>query len=90
MKKLSNAFSSHFINTVIFVIVTDLSGCTLTADKQSFRDNPEIRYCEERRVYYVRAEIACTPQSLFRAAWKDNQLWNKQVLEMRVSNGSVL
>uniref|UniRef100_A0A9J2PEQ8 START domain-containing protein n=1 Tax=Ascaris lumbricoides TaxID=6252 RepID=A0A9J2PEQ8_ASCLU len=48
------------------------------------RDNPEIRYCEERRVYYVRAEIACTPQSLFRAAWKDNQLWNKQVLEMRV------
>ncbi|KHN81570.1 StAR-related lipid transfer protein 3 [Toxocara canis] len=48
------------------------------------RDNPEIRYCEEKRVYYVQVEVQCSPQSLFKAIWKDNQLWNKQVVEMRV------
>ncbi|VDK50869.1 unnamed protein product [Anisakis simplex] len=48
------------------------------------RDNPEIRYFDRERVYYVRSEIQCSPKSLFMAIWRDNQMFNKQVTEMKV------
>lgn len=46
--------------------------------------DPEIRFCDQKRIYYMRFEAHCSTQSLFKAVWKDNPLWNKHVTEFRV------
>uniref|UniRef100_A0A0N5ASL1 START domain-containing protein n=1 Tax=Syphacia muris TaxID=451379 RepID=A0A0N5ASL1_9BILA len=47
-------------------------------------DDPEIRFCEQSRIYYLRMEARCSPSSLFKAVWKENSFWNKKVLEFKV------
>ncbi|MFH4976277.1 hypothetical protein AB6A40_002986 [Gnathostoma spinigerum] len=46
--------------------------------------DPEIRFSDDKRSYYIRAIVKCSPASLFRAVWDNNVLWNKQVLETKV------
>ncbi|VDN55121.1 unnamed protein product [Dracunculus medinensis] len=46
--------------------------------------DPEIRFCEQNRLYFLRTEINCSAESLFRAVWKDNKLWNQQILETKI------
>ncbi|KAI6220354.1 hypothetical protein M3Y99_01609600 [Aphelenchoides fujianensis] len=42
--------------------------------------NPEIRNRES--IFYLRQEFDCEPRILFLAAWRDNELWNPQLVRM--------
>lgn len=48
------------------------------------RGDPEIRFCEQKRMYYLKLEARCSPESLVKAVWNDHTLWNKQVAEFRI------
>uniref|UniRef100_A0A915LU36 START domain-containing protein n=1 Tax=Meloidogyne javanica TaxID=6303 RepID=A0A915LU36_MELJA len=45
---------------------------------------PEIRYHDASNSYYIKTVIDHTARAVFNAVWRENQKWNKQILETRI------
>ncbi|KAK0415668.1 hypothetical protein QR680_012049 [Steinernema hermaphroditum] len=70
------------------VTKAEVEGERLLSEVESWRfvnkADPVIRYHDQSRTYYVRAEFETTTRKLFEAAWSDNHQWNRQITKFNV------